>query len=422
MNDMSDINQMPREDGIDHSLSLMREGYMYILNRRLSFSSDIFETRLLGKKAICMGGKAATEVFYDTEKFKRKDAAPNRVVQTLFGKKGVQALDGQDHKHRKEMFMSIMSPKGIQSLTDITKEQWKTALNKWEQVDEIILYEEVKEVLCRTACQWAGVPLEENDVKEMTTDLAAMFESPAAVGPNHWIGRNARRKVENWIGDLVEKVRNGEINPPESTALNRFAWHRDLEGNLLDTNTAAVEVINILRPIVAIAIFINFSALALHHFPEEREKLESHDEKYAQMFVQEVRRFYPFFPLVTALVKKDFTWNGYKFEEGTLTLLDLYGTNHDPEIWENPDLFSPDRFSKWEGSPFDFIPQGGGDYFMGHRCAGEWVTIQIMKVSLEYLVNQMEYEVPNQDLSYSIVSMPSIPHSKVVLKNVKQKL
>lgn len=85
-------------------------------------------------------------------------------------------------------------------------------------------------------------------------------------------------------------------------------------------------------------------------------------------------------------------------------------------------MFSPDRFSKWEGSPFDFIPQGGGDYFMGHRCAGEWVTIQIMKVSLEYLVNQMEYEVPNQDLSYSIVSMPSIPHSKVVLKNVKQKL
>ena len=69
---MSNTNQMPREEGIDHSLSLMREGYMYILNRRHSFNSDIFETRLLGKKAICMGGKEAAEVFYDTEKFKRK--------------------------------------------------------------------------------------------------------------------------------------------------------------------------------------------------------------------------------------------------------------------------------------------------------------------------------------------------------------
>jgi fatty-acid peroxygenase len=422
MNDMADTNQMPWEEGIDHSLSLMREGYMYILNRRKSFNSNVFETRLLGKKAICMVGKEAAKVFYDTEKFKRKDAAPNRAVQTLFGKNGVQALDGQDHKHRKEMFMSIMSPKGLQNLTNITKIQWKKALDTWEQMDEVILYEEVKEVLCRTACQWAGVPLEEDDVKEMAKDLAAMFESVAAVGPNHWLGRNARNKVENWIGELVDKVRNGEINPPEDTALHRFAWHRDLEGNLLDTETAAVEVINILRPIVAIAIFINFTALALYHYPEEREKLESRDEKYAQMFVQEVRRFYPFFPFVVALVKKDFTWNGYKFEEGTLTLLDLYGTNHDPEIWGNPDLFSPDRFTKWEGSPFGFIPQGGGDYFMGHRCAGEWVTVEVMKVSLDYLANQMEYEVPNQDLSYSMVSIPSIPHSKVVIKNVKRKV
>ena len=134
-------------------------------------------------------------------------------------------------------------------------------------MDEVTLYEEGKEILCRIACQWAGVPLEDDDVKEMTKDLAAMFESPAAIGPNHWLGRNARNKVENWIGELVDKVRNGEINPPEDTALHRFAWHRDLEGNLLDTETAAVEVINILRSIVAIAIFINFIALAVHHYP-----------------------------------------------------------------------------------------------------------------------------------------------------------
>ncbi|MFC5591616.1 cytochrome P450 [Sporosarcina soli] len=419
---MSDTNQMPREEGIDHSLSLIREGYMYIMNRHRSFNSNIFETRLLGKKAICMVGKAAAEVFYDTEKFKRKDAAPNRAVQTLFGKNGVQALDGQDHKHRKEMFMSIMSLEGLQSLTDITKKQWKFALNKWEQMDEVILYEEVKEILCRTACYWAGVPLEESAVKKLTKDLAAMFESPAAVGPNHWLGRNARNNVEKWIGGLVEKVREGEVNPPENTALHQFSWHRDLEGNLLDNQTAAVEVINILRPIVAISIFINFTALAVHHHPEEKKKLETCDEKYAQMFVQEVRRFYPFFPFVVALVKKDFIWNDYKFEEGTLTLLDLYGTNHDPETWDNPDAFSPDRFAEWEGSPFGFIPQGGGDYFMGHRCAGEWVTIEVTKVSLDYLANRMEYEVPNQDLSYSMVSIPSIPHSKVVLENVKRKL
>ncbi|SHF36444.1 fatty-acid peroxygenase [Seinonella peptonophila] len=417
---MSNTNRMPHEEGIDHTLNLLREGYLYIFNRRKSFNSDVFETHLLGQKAICIGGKEAAELFYDTDKFKRKDAAPNRVVQTLFGKNGIQALDGQAHKHRKEMFMSIMSPEGLKKLINITKKQWEVAVDKWKQMDVVILYDEVKEMMCKVAYQWAGVPVKEDEVRRLTKDLGAMFESAATVGPIHWLGRNARNRVEKWIGEVIDKVRNGNVNVPEDTALHHFSWHRDMEGNLLDTETVAVEVINILRPIVAIAIFINFIAVALHHYPEVRKKLETYDEKYVQMFIQEVRRFYPFFPFVIAIVKKDFIWKGYQFKEGTLTLLDLYGTNHDHKIWENPDMFNPDRFDKWERSPFSFIPQGGGDYFLGHRCAGEWITMEVMKVSLDYLINRIEYEVPDQDLSFSMVNMPSIPHSKVVIKKIRR--
>src|SRR5690625_4958875 len=106
---MLNDNRIPREAGIDHSVNLMREGYMFILNRRRSFYANIFEIRLLGKKKICISGEKDAEIFYDTEKFKRKNAATNRVVQTLFGKNSVQTLDGQAHQHRKEMFMSIMT-------------------------------------------------------------------------------------------------------------------------------------------------------------------------------------------------------------------------------------------------------------------------------------------------------------------------
>ena len=419
---MSKKEEIPREEGIDHSLSLIREGYMYILNKRRSFNSDIFETRLLGKKAICMGGKEAAELFYNPEKFKRKDAAPNRVVQTLFGKNGVQALDGQAHKHRKEMFMSLMSPDELRRLTEITKKQWELAAIKWEEADKVVLYEETKDILCRTACQWAGVPVQESEIKDLTSYFEAMFESAGAIGPKQWIGRNARNNAEKWMKELIEKVREGTVTPPENTALYRFSLYRELDGDLLDIDIATVEVINILRPIVAIAIYINFIALAIHHYPEEREKLQTGDEKYGEMFIQEVRRFYPFFPFVVALVKQDFTWNDYQFEEGTLTLLDLYGTNHDPKIWDNPDVFNPARFSNWQESPFGFIPQGGGDYLGGHRCAGEWVTIEIMKVSLNFLVNQISYEIPKQDLSYSMVDIPSIPHSKIVIEDVKLKM
>ena len=413
-------NSVPKEEGLDHSLSLLREGYLYILNRRQSFQSDIFETRLLGKKAICMGGKEAAAVFYDNSKFKREGVAPNRVAETLFGKKGVQTLDGDAHKHRKQMFMSLMSRERLQKLNEIHAKQWENALEKWQQMEEIELYEETLEIMCRTACEWAGVPVEEEGIKKLADDLRAMFESATAVGPSHWAGRHARNRVEKGVGELIDQVRDEKLRPEEGTALHEFSWHRDLEGNLLETKVAAVENINILRPIVAISVYINFSALAVHHYPEEREKLKSGDGKLAQMFVQEVRRFYPFFPFAVAEVKDEFTWNDYTFEEGTLTLLDLYGTNHDPTIWENPDVFKPSRFENWDDSPFSFIPQGGGDHYLGHRCAGEWVTIEIMKVSLDFLVNRMTYDVPEQDLSYSKVSIPSLPNSKVIIRNVRR--
>ncbi|MER2048913.1 MAG: cytochrome P450 [Solibacillus sp.] len=415
-------NSVPKEEGIDHSLNLLREGYLYILNRRQSFHSDLFETRLLGKKAVCMGGKEAADLFYDNSKFKRAGVAPNRVAETLFGKKGVQTLDGDAHKHRKKMFMSIMSQDRLKKLNEIAAKQWDTALTKWQEMDDVVLYEEALEIMCRTACEWAGVPVEDKDMKKLADDFRAMFESATAIGPSHWAGRHARNRVEKWMGNLIDQVREGKLNPEEGTALYTFSWHRDLEGNLLDQEVASVEVINILRPIVAIAVYITFSALAAHHYPEERKKLQSGNEKNTQMFVQEVRRFYPFFPFAAAEVKADFTWKDYTFEKGTLTLLDLYGTNHDTNIWGNPEVFQPSRFENWDGSPFSFIPQGGGDYYLGHRCAGEWVTIEMMKVSLDFLVNQMTYDVPEQDLSYSKVSIPSLPKSKVMINNVQRVL
>lgn len=417
---MTNLRQMPKEEGLDHSLTLLREGYMFLANRRKSFASNVFETRLLGQKAICMGGEEASKLFYDNDKFIRTGAAPKRLQKTLFGVGGVQGLDEEEHRNRKGMFMSIMTPPHLQRLNHLTEKYWDMKSKEWEQKDQVVLYDESRELLCKMACEWAGVPLKTDEVKKRTEQLTKLFESASALGPEHWMGRHARKELEDWIVELVEQVRKEELLPPEGTALYNFSFHKDVDGKLLDKEIVAVEVLNIIRPIVAISVYITFTGLAVHQYPENKPRLKN-GEEFLQMFVQEVRRFYPFFPATIARVKKDFIWNDFKFEEGTLTLLDLYGTNHDPHLWDNPEIFNPERFAQWNESPFSFIPQGGGDFNMGHRCAGEWVTIEVMKVSLQYLANKLDYDLPNQDLSYSMVSIPSLPHSKVIIANVKTK-
>ncbi|MBP1970275.1 fatty-acid peroxygenase [Virgibacillus natechei] len=418
---MATTNTIPKEKGLDNSIKLMTEGYNFIPNRLRYFQSTIFQTRLLGQKAICISGEEAGALLYDNALFQRKGAAPMRIQKSLFGVGGVQGMDGAAHQHRKQLFMSLMTSQRLKVLHNLTVEQWEIATRKWENMHKVELFEEGEKIMCRVACQWAGVPLWAKELKLRSNDLAAMIDAFGAVGPRHWQGRTARNRTEKWIKYIIEQVRSGKMQAPEETALYAMSWHRDLNGNLLNLKTAAVELINIIRPIVAIARYITFGALALHQYPETGKKLVEDDGEYSQMFVQEIRRFYPFGPFTGARVRKDFTWNGYKFKQGTLVLLDIYGTNHSPDLWDNPDTFRPERFGNWSGSPFDFIPQGGGEYDIGHRCAGEWVTVEAMKTSLEFLTKRITYDVPPQDLNYSMVRMPSIPRSRFVIQHVRRK-
>ncbi|WP_347551640.1 cytochrome P450 [Pseudalkalibacillus hwajinpoensis] len=409
---------MPQEKGLDHTLSVLKEGYEFIVNRREQYDSNVFITKLLGEKTICLTGKKSAELFYNNEKFKRSGAAPKHVQKTLFGENGVQTLDGEEHHHRKAMFMSLMTKEALGEIASLMEKHLDSFAAQWETKEKVVVYDEAKQILTHVACEWTGVPLEDREVEKRSNQLAEMFESAASIGLGYWKGRGARTAGEEWIEDLVQKVRDGEINPPAHLALYQFSWHRDLKGDLLDKQIVAVELLNLLRPIVAISVYISFTVLAMIDHPDEVAKLKSGDEKNLQCFIQEVRRYYPFFPFAGARVMKNFTWNGFEFEEGTLTLLDLYGTNHHPEVWKDPEHFDPERFELWEGSPFDFIPQGGGEFDIGHRCAGEWLTLDLLKETLNYFVHHLSYNVPEQDLTYSMSEMPSLPKSGVQLTNI----
>lgn len=419
---MSNKEQIPHDKGIDNTLAMSQEGYLFIKNRVDEYKSDLFETHLLGEKVICMSGQEAGKIFYDLELFKRNGAAPKRVQKTLFGEGGIQSMDGEAHIHRKNLFMSLANSQNQNQLAKLLMENWQSSISKWEGTEKIVLFDEAKNILCWTACNWAGVPILESEVEKRADDFAAMIDGFGGVGPRYWKGKMARSRGEEWIKGVIEDVRSGKLKAKEGSALNAMAFHRDLDGYQLDTQIAAVELINIIRPIVAISTFITFSALALYDHPECKKKLLNGNSEDFKMFVQEVRRYYPFGPYLGARVKKDFIWNECEFKKGMLVMLDIYGTNHDSRIWEKPYDFRPERFKERNDNLFDFIPQGGGDPSKGHRCPGEGITIEIMKTSLDFLINNIEFEVPNQDLSYSLSRMPTLPESGFVMSNIKRKI
>ena len=135
--------------------------------------------------------------------------------------------------------------------------------------------------------------------------------------------------------------------------------------------------------------------------------------------VNEVRRFYQFFPAAVARVRTAFRWEDFEFTEGARVMLDIYGTNHDERSWAEPNQFRPERFVGWIGDPYSLIPQGAGDVATGHRCPGEALTIELMKSATRLLTRALAYDVPLQDLSISLSRIPALPASKFLVERVR---
>lgn len=411
----------PRDGSLESTLALLTEGYEFIARRAQRLDTQAFTSRLVLTDVVCVTGAAAAREFYDASLFERGGVPPERIRHTLLGDGGVHTLDGAAHRHRKAAIMAMMTPARIGELLDIAGHQWQMAADRWQAAPQIELLEESQRVFCRAACTWAGVPLASFEAAARERDLAAMVDAFGAFGWRHWRGRAARARSQLWIGSMIERVRNRSLAPPADSLIATWAWHRDHAGRLLPARVAATEVLNLIRPVVAVSYFVAFLAHALIKHPGYRLRLRAGEGGLDELFVHEVRRFYPFAPFVGARTRIAFdSVTGYRLPQGQLVLFDIFGTNRDAVIYAEPRRFWPERFAERAIGAFDYVPQGGGEVRSGHRCAGEDVTIALLRQVVHLLTRCLAYEVPPQDLSYSLARMPSRPRSGVILGDVRQ--
>lgn len=412
------MRTIPRDPLPDGTLGLLSEGYRFISNRCRRFGTDLFRTRLMLTPAVCMMGEEAARVFYEVDRFTRRGAVPTSTLTLLQDKGSVQTLDGGEHRWQKRMFMSLMTPDTMGRLADRTASEWRRSIVRRRDGRTIVLLDETEAILCRATCAWAGISLADEAAAERTRELSAMIDGAGAFGPRNWRGQILRRRTERWAEELIRHIRMGELDVDEDGPLGVIARHRDEDGVFLPENVAAVELLNLLRPTVAIARYVVFAALALHEHPSWRERIAGGDEEALHAFVQEVRRFFPFFPFVGGRVREPFEWRDHRFAAGDWVLLDLYGTDRDPRSWPEPEAFRPERFLGCSPRANALVPQGGGDHFSGHRCAGEWITIELIKVAVRMLTTGMRYSVPEQDLRVGLARMPARPASGFVIADV----
>lgn len=399
---------IPRLPWPDDTLRFLRDGYAYGSRGFAHVSDSSFRTRMLGRPVLVIRGLDAARFFYEGGRFSRSGSMPTSVAHLLQDEGSVQRLEGPQHLRRKRFFLDSLDDHSKRAdLTAAYGRAWNRRSHATDRRPTRLL-DHSAAALCDAALEWVGA---DDSAPIDSADLMSMIDNAGRFGVPNWMARLRRRTTEHRVTSMIEDARR---LPPDSTPLSRIA-HFDEDGMPLALPVATVELLNLLRPIVAVAHFATFAALALHRHPEWRETVSS-DASVRRAFAQEVRRYFPFFPVVAGTAMRELRWQGEEVPVGSWVMLDLYGTDHFDEIWNSPRKFDPNRFLTEDAGSRVIVAQGTGDYAGTHHCPGEPVTVDLLERTLLLLTTGPGYSVPPQDLRISLRRFPAVPESGFMIR------
>ncbi|OVA01009.1 Cytochrome P450 [Macleaya cordata] len=118
---------------------------------------------------------------------------------------------------------------------------------------------------------------------------------------------------------------------------------------------------------------------------------------YLHAIIIETLRMYPAGPLLSPHESsEECTIGGFRIPRGTMLLVNVWAIQNDPELWDEPSKFKPERFEGVEGGSregFKLMPFGSGR----RGCPGEGLAMRVVGLALGSLIQCLDWERVNWD-------------------------
>ncbi|MED6114329.1 hypothetical protein PIB30_079225 [Stylosanthes scabra] len=128
---------------------------------------------------------------------------------------------------------------------------------------------------------------------------------------------------------------------------------------------------------------------------------------YLQAIVKESLRLHPPAPLLLPRkAKVDVEISGYRVPQGTRVLINEWAVGRNPNVWDNPNSFLPERFLgstiDVKGRDFQLTPFGSGRRI----CPGSPLAMRMIHVMLGSLINSFDWKLGNMDKDQPLKAIP----------------
>ncbi|KAK4437111.1 Beta-amyrin 11-oxidase [Sesamum alatum] len=399
----------------------------YINSKRRKYGDGVglYRTHLFGSPAIIACSASANKFVLQTESSFFLEWPSVELVGTT----SLVAVQGSAHTRvRTFVVKAINQPDALRKIALMVQPRITVALKSWAQMGRIKVYKEAKKVTFANIGKFfasfePGLVLDTLD--ELFKGLTAGFRAYPLNFPGTAFHRamQCRKKAIAIFRDEMEKRKKCDASKGKNDLMEGLMQVTDDDGKKLTD----IEVLdNIVSLVVAgytstsLAIMWAFYYLAMHpdvvkklreeHMPISKKlngEFITYDEisscKYtARYVVEEIIRLAIIAAFIFRTAKEDVEYQGYIIPKGWKVVCWLRYLHTNPENFEDPLCFNPDRWNE-PAKPGSYLVFGGGSRI----CAGNMLARLQVAVLLHHLVVGYRWELvnPNATMSY-------LPHPK----------
>ncbi len=408
---------------VGHILTFGKNPHAFMMELRRRFG-DVAEFRMFHQHMVLLTGSKASEAFYRAPDEVLDQGPAYKMMTPIFGEGVVFDAPLKKRNQQLQMLMPALRDKPMRTYSDIIVQEVESMIGDWGAGGEVDLLEFTKELTIYTSSHCL---LGREFRHELNAEFAAIYHDlERGIQPIAYVfpylplpvfrrRDKARARLQQLVTQIMEcRARQGERSTNVFQMLieaqyedgTRLTPH-DITGMLIATifaghhtssGTTAWVLIELLRhPEHLRSVLAEIDQVFGADGPITFEALRQLPR--LENVIKEVLRLHPPLILLLRKVMKDFYVEGFKIDAGKFVCAAPSVTHRIPELFPNPEVFDPDRYTPERAEDKDLF---GWQAFGGgrHKCSGNAFALFQIKAIICVLLRRYRFELVHSPESY----------------------
>lgn len=327
-----------------------------------------------------------------------------RILEPVVGSRSLALLDEEPHLEQRKLMLPAFHGEKMQQHSDLMGEVIEREVARWPRDEAFALHPRLRslglEIILRTV--FGLRPGQRLDtMRRLLTEILDFGVKPYSSIP--WLQRDfaghgpwARyTRLQEQVDDIVlQLIGESRVEHADGDSVLVMLAAARLEDG---TPMSDQELRDQLMTLVIVGHETTASELAwafacLAREPKVRDRLvreidREGDGEYLTATINEILRRRPVLPTSQGrLVKKPIEIGGWTYPPDVCLIANAYLLHHDPDIYQDPYAFRPERFLDEQPRTYTWVPFGGGR----RRCLGAGFATLQMKLVLRVVLSRLE--------------------------------